>query len=172
TQYRLLDSMRSYGAERLRDRAGLDTARDRHAVWALALAEDAATGLAGPNEGEWGSRVGRHFAEMRSAHEWLVGRNPPAALRLVAALRPYALWRRAVEIGRWAEVSASVAAGGDDQALPAALLCAFTGAWQRGDYAAAWELARTAVQAVAPRAVEDVRHVVDMQADVAFIGGE
>jgi ATP/maltotriose-dependent transcriptional regulator MalT len=109
---------------------------------------------------------------MRAAHEWLVGRDPPAALRLVAALRPYALWRRAVEVGRWAEVSASVGAGGDDKALPAALLCAFTGAWQRGDYGAAWELARTAVQAVAPRASEDVRHVVDIQADVAFIGGD
>jgi tetratricopeptide (TPR) repeat protein len=171
-QYALLDSMRSYGAERLRDRAGLDAARSRHAVWALGLAEDAANGLAGPNEGEWASRVGRHFAEMRAAHEWLVGRDPPAALHLVAALRPYALWRRAVEIGRWAEVSASVAAGGDDKALPAALLCAFTGAWQRGDYAAAWELARTAVQAVAPRVPEEVRYVVDMQADVAFIGGD
>jgi predicted ATPase/DNA-binding SARP family transcriptional activator len=171
-QYALLDSMRSYGAERLRDRAGLDAARGRHAVWALGLAEDAANGLASPNENEWASRVGRHFAEMRAAHEWLVGRDPPAALHLVAALRPYALWRRAVEIGRWAEVSASVAAGGDAEALPAALLCAFTGAWQRGDYAAAWELARTAVQAVAPRAPEEVRYVVDVQADVAFIGGD
>ena len=107
---------------------GVATRRGR-----LALAEDAANGLASPNEGEWASRVGRHFAEIRAAHEWLVGRDPPAALHLVAALRPYALWRRAVEIGRWAEVSASVAAGGDDKALPAALLCAFTGAWQRGD---------------------------------------
>jgi predicted ATPase/DNA-binding SARP family transcriptional activator len=172
TQYALLDSMRTYGAERLRHRAGLNAARDRHAAWALALAEDASIGLAGPNEGEWASRIDRHFAEMRAAHEWLVGRDASAALRLVAALRPYALWRRAVEIGRWAEVSASVAAGEDDKALPAALLCAFTGAWQRGDYAAAWELARSGVQAVAPRASEDVRHVVDMQADVAFIGGD
>ena len=150
TQYALLDSMRSYGLERLRARAALDAARSRHAAWALGLAEAAANGLASPNEGEWASRVARHFAEFRAAHEWLVGRDPAAALHLVAALRPYALWRRAVEIGRWAEVSASVAAGGNDKALPAALLCAFTGAWQRGDYAAAWALARTAAQAVVP----------------------
>jgi predicted ATPase len=172
TQYALLDSMRRYGVERLRDRVAHDAARGRHAAWALGLAVDAADGLASPNEGEWASRVGRHFAEMRAAHEWLVGRDPAAALRLVAALRPYALWRRAVEVGRWAEVSASVAAGGDDKDLPAALLCAFTGAWQRGDYAAAWDVARTAVEAVAPRAPDEVRYVVDMQADVAFIGGD
>ena len=172
TQYALLDSMRSYGLERLRACAALDAARSRHAAWALGLAEAAANGLASPNEGEWASRVARHFAEFRAAHEWLVGRDPAAALHLVAALRPYALWRRAVEIGRWAEVSASVAAGGNDKALPAALLCAFTGAWQRGDYAAAWALARTAAQAVVPLAAEDVRYVVDIEADVAFISGD
>ena len=172
SQYAFFDSMRSYGVERLRDRGALEAARDQHAGWALTLAEDAAGGLAGPDEGVWASRVTRHFAEMRAAHDWLVGRDPPAALRLIAALRPYALWRRAVELGRWAEVSASVGAGSDDKSLPAALLCAFTGAWQRGDYDAAWELARTAVQAVAPREPADVRYVVDIQADVAFIGGD
>jgi predicted ATPase/DNA-binding SARP family transcriptional activator/class 3 adenylate cyclase len=166
SQYAFLDSMRSYGVERLQDRGVLEAARDHHAGWALTLAEDAAVGLAGPDEGAWASRATRHFAEMRTAHDWLVGRDPPAALR------PYALWRRAVEIGRWAEVSASVGAGGDDKSLPAALLCAFTGAWQRGDYDAAWELARTAVQAAAPRDPADLRYVVDIQADVAFIGGD
>ncbi|MEY2566667.1 MAG: hypothetical protein QOE35_1196 [Actinomycetota bacterium] len=172
SQYAFLDSMRSYGVERLRQRGDLEVARDHHAAWALTLAESAAVGLAGPDEGAWASRVARHFAEMRTAHDWLVGRDPPAALRLIAALRPYALWRRAVEVGRWAEVSASVGAGGDDKSLPAVLLCAFTGAWQRGDYDAAWELARTAVQAAAPRDPADVRYVVDIQADVAFIAGD
>jgi hypothetical protein len=172
TQYAFLDSMRTYGIERLRERNALEAARDHHAAWALALAEDTAVGLAGPHEGARASRLNNHFAEMRAAHEWLIGRDNHAALRLVAALRPYALWRRTVEIGRWAEVAASVAAGGDDEALPAALLCAFTGAWQRGDYEAAWELARTAVHAVAPQNPDDVRYVVDMQADVAFIGGD
>jgi predicted ATPase/DNA-binding SARP family transcriptional activator len=172
SQYAFLDSMRGYGVERLRDRGALETARDRHAAWALALAEDAADGLAGPDEGAYAARVSRHFAEMRAAHDWLVGRDRPAALRLVAALRPYALWRRAVEIGRWAEVSASASAGDDDKSLPAALLCAFTGAWQRGDYDAAWDLASSAVRAVAPRDAIDVRYAVDIQADVAFIAGD
>jgi predicted ATPase/DNA-binding SARP family transcriptional activator/class 3 adenylate cyclase len=172
TQYAFLDSMRSYGVEQLRQRDGLETARDRHAAWALALAEDAAAGLAGPDEGEWAARVAKHFAEMRAAHEWLVGRDPPLALRLIAALRPYAHWRRIVEIGRWAEISASVAAGGDDKALPAVMLCAFAGAWQRGDYAAAEELARSAAQAVAPRDPTDVLYVADALADVAFFAGD
>jgi predicted ATPase/DNA-binding SARP family transcriptional activator/class 3 adenylate cyclase len=172
SQYSLLDSMRSYGVERLRERGGLEAARDHHAAWALALAEDAAAGLAGLDEGTWASRITRHFAEMRAAHDWLVGRDPPAALRLIAALRPYALWRRAVEVGRWAEVSASVGAGGEEGPLPAVLLCAFTGAWQRGDYDAAWELARTAVRAAGQRDPADVRYIVDVQADVAFIGGD
>lgn len=172
SQYAFLDSMRRYGVERLRDRGELEAARDRHAVWALSLAEDAADGLAGRDEAAWASRVSRHFAEMRTAHDWLVGRDPSAALRLVAALRPYALWRRAVEVGRWAEVAASVGAGSDDKSLPAALLCAFTSAWQRGDYDAAWELARTGVQTASSRDPDDVRYIVDIQADVAFISGD
>ncbi len=172
TGYALLDSMRSYGIDQLRSRDGLDAARDRHAAWALTLAEDMARGLAGPDEGLWAARVSRHFAEFRAAHEWLVGRDPHRALRLIAALRPYSLWRRNTEVGLWAEVSASVAAGTRDELLPAVLLCAFVGAWQRGDYAAAQELARTAEQAVRPADPSDVLYVVDALADVAFFAGD
>ncbi|MCA1823181.1 MAG: AAA family ATPase [Frankia sp.] len=172
TGYALLDSMRSYGVDQLRSRQGLDAARDRHAAWALTLAEDMARGLAGPDEGLCAARVSRHFAEFRAAHEWLVGRDPHRALRLIAALRPYAMWRRNTEVGLWAEVSASVASGTGDELLPAVLLCAFVGAWQRGDYEAAQELARSAEQAVRPADPADVPYVVDALADVAFFAGD
>ena len=64
TQYAFLDSMRTYGIERLRERNALEAARDHHAAWALALAEDTAVGLAGPDERARASRLNQHFAEI------------------------------------------------------------------------------------------------------------
>jgi non-specific serine/threonine protein kinase len=172
TQYELLDTMRHYGLERLKSRDDLVDAHERHAAWALSLAGHAAAGLATADEAVWAGRVARHFAEFRAAHEFLVGHEPHAALSLVAALRPYAMWRRNTEVGVWAEVGASVMAGSGDPLLPAVLLAAFAGAWQRGDYAGAAAFAQTAAQAVAPAEPSKVRYVADAAADVAFFAGE
>jgi predicted ATPase/DNA-binding SARP family transcriptional activator len=172
SQYSLLDSMRSSGVATLAASGDLDGARDRHAAWVVHLAQEVAARLAGPEEGEWADTITRHFAEARAAHEWLVGRDVERAMQLVAALRPYALWRRNTEIGAWADVTASVAAGEPHPLLPAVLLSAFVGAWQRGDYGIAAELAAVAAQAVLPADAATVLYVADAVADVAFFAGD
>ena len=172
TQYALLDSMRSYGLERLRACAALDAARSRHAAWALGLAEAAANGLASPNEGEWASRVARHFAEFRAAHEWLVGQRSSrrvASRRGASPVRVVAACRRDRSLGR------GVGVGSGRRERQGASRCAALRVHRR---LATWRLrgglalARTAAQAVVPLAAEDVRYVVDIEADVAFISGD
>jgi predicted ATPase/DNA-binding SARP family transcriptional activator len=171
-RYSLLDTMRGYGLERLKTQGALARARDRHAHWALELAERAAGELAGPREGEWARAVGDHLDELRGAHAWLVGCDPEASLRLAIALHPYALWRVQSEVLRWAEVAAGAAAGSGSPLLSAVLASAAAGAWQRGDLAAAGAAARAALEAARDLDRAGHRPALEALADVAILLGE
>jgi predicted ATPase len=171
-RYVLLDTMRSYGTARLEADGTLARLRDRHARWALELAERAATGLAGPREGEWARAVRDRVDELRAAHAWLVGRDPEAGLRLAAALHPYALWRVQSEMLRWAEVAAGAAAGSGSALLPRVLASAATGAWQRGDVDGAGAAARAALEAARDCDPQGRRPALEAMADVAILLGD
>ena len=171
-RYLLLDTMRSYGIERLEADGTLARVRDRHARWALGLAERAAAGLAGPGEAEWARAVRERLDELRAAHAWLVGRDPEAGLRLAAALHPYALWRVQSEVLRWAEVAAGAAAGSGSPLLSTVLASAATGAWQRGDVDGAGAAARAALEAAREADPGGRRPALEAAADVAILLGD
>jgi hypothetical protein len=144
----------------------------RHAHWALELAERAATELAGPREGEWAGAVREHLDELRAAHAWLVGSDSEASLRLAVALHPYALWRVQSEVLRWAEVAAGAAGASGSPRLSAVLASAATGAWQRGDLAAADAAARAALEAAQDLDRQGHRPALEALADVAILFGD
>ena len=170
-RYVLLDTMRRYALERLRADDGVVAARDRHARWAVAFAEHAAIGLSSSQEWDWEKRLTDSIDELRAAHTWLVGRDADASLRLVSALRPYALWRGQSEVFRWAEGAVASAAATDSALLPHGLLAAATGAWQRGDVAGATAAATATVQA-ALREPRATRCALEARAEVAFLAGD
>jgi predicted ATPase/DNA-binding SARP family transcriptional activator len=154
--YRLLDSVRDYARERLREQDHVAQVTQQHAEWVLQLATTAAQGLATEQEEHWAQRLELHHAELRAAHEWLVVQDPDHAVELVAALRGWALWRANAEVFHWAEKLAEATAS------PVAAAAASTGAWQRGDLARAAELAHSAL----PH-----RWAVETLGEVAFLGG-
>jgi len=170
--YSMLDTVRHYGLERLESEHALRPARNRHARWALALAERAVHGLATPAEADWATTVERHIDEFRAAHSWLVGHDVQGALRLAVALRPYALWRGHSEIFRWAEVAAAAASGTDSALLPEVLLAASTGAWQRGDLDSAAAAARTADETARRLGSDAARAALEASADIALLTGD
>ena len=87
TRYRLLETLRTYGAERLGARGEADRMRRRHAAWVVALAEQAHPRLHGPEQGRWLRRVEREHADVRAALDWALERgDADTALRLGAAL--------------------------------------------------------------------------------------
>jgi len=169
-RYSMLDTVRRYGIERLERDQCLDRAAERHARWILDQTERAASGLAGPDEATWATTIEDSLNELRAAHRWLVGHDLDGALRLTAALRPYALWRGHSEIFRWAEVTAAAASGTGSPLLAQALLAASTGAWQRGDLAGA----RTAADAIpgAGQPTQTRRAALEASADVALLTGD
>ena len=90
-RYRLLESLRQYGRDKLAARAEAPAVRDRHLAHFLALAERADPGLYGPDAPAWIERLEVEHDNLRAALDWALG---PAAgqgqaargLRLAGAL--------------------------------------------------------------------------------------
>ena len=86
-RFRMLETIREYAAERFEASGDAETWRRRHAEYYLALAEQAAPELLGPQQGSWLARLEREHDNLRAALE-LGDRRGEAALglRLAAAL--------------------------------------------------------------------------------------
>jgi predicted ATPase/DNA-binding SARP family transcriptional activator len=172
TTYRMLETLRSYGHDRLRARGGLGVVRSRHSRWAIHLAEEASEALRGPEEPAWVAHLQDHLADVRAAHEWLVGHEPDAALRLSSALHAFAMWRGQAEIFRWSEVAAGAASGSRSPFLPLVLSSAATGAWQRGDLQAAQGAVQAAATVAGQAGELGMRRVREVTADIKLVLGE
>src|SRR5580765_2737059 len=85
-RYRLLETVRLYARERLDDAGETAALADRHARWALALAERERDS----------PRLDLESANLRVALDTLLSREPETALRLCVALTPF--WLRRIEL--------------------------------------------------------------------------
>ncbi len=98
TRYRMLDSIRAYAVERLREAHEVPWVRDRMAVHFLRTAETAAPQLSGPEARHWLQLLDADHDNYLSLIETESGLDPDMALRLTVALADY--WRLR---GRYAE---------------------------------------------------------------------
>jgi len=92
TRYQMLETLRQYAAERLRETGEETQLRNRQIDWCIAFAESAQPALIGPEQAVWLARLEREHDNFRSALSWAVG-NPQDAdpiLRLAGELYP--LW--------------------------------------------------------------------------------
>jgi predicted ATPase/DNA-binding SARP family transcriptional activator len=172
TRYRLLETLRSYGLERLEERGELATARTLHARWAVDLVTQAAAGLHGTDEARWAAALDLHLDDLRAAHSWLSGHNTRLGLRLTAELHWYALSRCQSEVFRWADVSAAAAAGSNSPFYPDALASAAFGAIYRGDLQAGDTAAQAALAASRGQDPIATRRPLEALGDVAIFGGD
>jgi predicted ATPase/DNA-binding CsgD family transcriptional regulator len=143
-RFRLLETLRQYGAERLTQRGETDVIRARHATHYLALVEQAAPALRGADQGWWLARLAADADNLRTALRWLAGQGELApAYRLAGAL-----WRFWAVRGYWSEGRTSLAdvlartppagaAAPDPAARAAVLQGAGALAFYQGDYSAA-----------------------------------
>jgi predicted ATPase/DNA-binding SARP family transcriptional activator len=171
-RYRLLETLRDYGLERLEERGELDAARGRHARWASALVTAAASGLSGAGEAGWAARLDSHIGDLRAAHSWLTGHDTELSLRMCAELHWYALLGCRSEVFRWAEVSAAAAAGSRSPFYPQVLGSAAWGAVYRGDLQAADTAAHAALDAARDLAPITGRRALQALGDLAIYTGD
>jgi len=89
-RYRLLETVRQYGHDRLEESGEAAATRTRHRDWYLALAERAEPGLRGVDQKIWLERLEMENDNLRAALEWCRSRGEDAdgalGLRLAAAL--------------------------------------------------------------------------------------
>jgi predicted ATPase len=71
-RYRLLETVRQYGREKLEKSGEADEVRRRHAAWSLALAERAEPHLKGRRQVAWLERLEREHDNLRAAIRWLL----------------------------------------------------------------------------------------------------
>ena len=148
SRYRLLEPLREFGLDRLRDRGELEATENRHLQWFVDLAERGSTGLDTAEESAWSAALDRDFDNFRAAHLTAVRRlDVDNALSLVGSLREYAFRRVRYEVTSWADVSTTLVGAEDNPTLPTVLAVSAYGSFVKGDTHAAVELARRALDA-------------------------
>ena len=103
-RYRLLEPVRQYARERLRESEETEILQSRYARWCLELVEEARGGLQGPEQASWVRLMQQEHANVQVALSWTLEAEPEAALRLAASLG-YFWYRygRIIEGRRWLE---------------------------------------------------------------------
>jgi predicted ATPase len=88
-RFGLLETIREYALDRLRDGADWREAHDRHAAYFLTLAEPAPAELQGPGQLAWLDRLETEHGNLGAAMSWLVEQDQPeSAIHL-----SWATWR-------------------------------------------------------------------------------
>lgn len=151
-RYRLLETLRTYGAERLEEDA--DDAEDvrwAHAAYHLALAEELGARVRGPDEQAALARLDAALADLRIAHDHLVAAGDvDGALGLPAALHDDLVFRPRPEVFGWVERALELPGATGSPAYPAALAIAARGAIDRGELDRTRQLAETALAGAEP----------------------
>jgi predicted ATPase/DNA-binding SARP family transcriptional activator len=130
---RVLESLRTYGLERLEVHGEREAAERVLCTWVLDLAGRAAAGLAGPGEPDWDRRLVSALPTLRAARRVMLARDDVAgAARLSALLGDFALWREHSELWAWALETAALPGIDDTPDAVPALAAAASGAWRLG----------------------------------------
>ena len=176
-RYRMLDTMREFGAEQLadaQDAHGPDGLRARHRDYYLGLAEQAAAHTLSPEQVSWMTRLRDETDNLRVALDWSL-RAPgqdTVGLRMTVLLRTYWLMTGMFTEGRsWHERAMTAGTGTPDNAWAA--YGAGILAVQQGDLAEGFTLLERAAGLAAELRDTDLgAHLTDAQGIVAFYAGD
>jgi predicted ATPase/DNA-binding winged helix-turn-helix (wHTH) protein len=143
TRYWLLQTVRHYAQDRLRERDEEEARwQRRHLGYFVALAEEAEPLLMGADQHVWLERLETEHDNLRSALTWssTAGGDAEAGLRAAVALSQF-WWLRGYlgEGHAWLVRLMNAASSGEPEFVRAkALNAAGSNAWLQGDYPAAW----------------------------------
>ena len=134
-RYRLLETLRQYGRDRLALRGEADAVRKRHALYFRQLAEDALPHLRGPDEVAWLDRLENDHDNIRQALRWTIDADEAElAQGLAGTLYRFWMIRSYVDEGRtWLDQVIAMK-GADSESRARALLGAGTLALVHNDH--------------------------------------
>jgi predicted ATPase len=172
-RYRVLETVRQYGRERLLEAGEVEAVRGCHREWFVALAERGEPELGGVRQKEWLDRLEEEHDNLRAALEWCQaapdaptlstdgtrGTGIEAGLRLAGSLASFWWMRGYPTLGR--ERLAALLSQAGDAAAPRARVKALQGAAHlahcQGDYATARPLFEESLTIC--RALDDQRGI-------------
>ena len=99
-RFRLLETLRDFGSERLQESGDYVLLRRRHLHWYRRLAENALAEWCSPRQLYWIERIDREMANVREALEFGLADSAEAALGLAASLSPLWIARGMLSEGR------------------------------------------------------------------------
>jgi predicted ATPase/DNA-binding SARP family transcriptional activator len=104
-RYRMLEPIRQYAAEKLRESGELDQVQERHCHFFLLFAEETESKLKGPEQVQWLNRLEIEYDNLRAALSWaLAAGKAELSLRLVVGLNLFWRLRDYLNEGRaWTE---------------------------------------------------------------------
>jgi predicted ATPase/DNA-binding SARP family transcriptional activator len=172
SRYLVLETLRAFGRDRLRENGILHECVSRHAKYYTELAERAAAGMHGADEGAWVERVLPDYDNLRVAFDHAAADGDvDTALRLVTSLSEFVHLRIGYESSEWAERAVRLAERGHPL-YAAAVGFAARGAWNRGETERARSLASLAAGRVPARGNGRVAYPGDVLADLALYQGD
>lgn len=171
-RYRLLETLRVYGATRLSERGELARWRRRHAEHFLELAEQADVAVRGPEEARSVAVLDAELDNLRGAYGWAVdGEHVDLALRLPAALGTYAYFRLRDEVFGWAQRAVELPAASAGPSYASALVVAGVGLVHRGALQTADSYARQALRTTQGTDERAALRAHQLLADIAIFRG-
>lgn len=100
-RYRMLETVREFALERLKDAKEEETARNRHLDLFVAMAEEAEPKLFGREQGIWIKKLGDEQENLIAANDWCNSSNSRTALgfRLLGGIRYYWAYAGLAKLG-------------------------------------------------------------------------
>jgi predicted ATPase/DNA-binding SARP family transcriptional activator len=172
SRYGVLETLRAYGRDRLRENGIYDDCAARHARYYTELAQRAALGMHSADERAWVERMLPDYDNLRVAFEHAMADSDiDTALALVTSLPEFVHLRIGYESSGWAE--RLVERADPDHPLYSAVVgFAARGAWNRGEQSRARSLAALAGGRAPARGNGRVAYPGDVLADVVLYEGD
>jgi predicted ATPase/DNA-binding CsgD family transcriptional regulator len=133
-RFTMPETICEYALQMLEGAGELEATRRRHADHFLALAEEAAPELLGPDQEVWSARLESEHDNLRAALRWSAAQHPCTALRLAAALWRFWYAQEYLREGRaWLEQALATPAGPNSVERVRALNGLGVLSWAMGD---------------------------------------
>ena len=172
SRYGVLETLRAYGRDRLRENEIYDDCASRHVRYYTELAQRAAAGMHSADERAWVERMLPDYDNLRVAFEHaMADSDVETALALVTSLPEFVHLRIGYESSGWAERLVELA-DPDHSLYPAVVGFAARGAWNRGEQSRARSLAALADGRAPARGNGRIAYPGDVLADVLLYEGD